>query len=307
MHRHSRLAALIAIAVGLGACETTGQLAGDSAAPVTVAFEGFVGVPQEAGDRIAAELLRATQGRRFTLVAPTDRSARYSLRGYVSPQTENGATSVSYVWDVFDRSGQRLRRAAGETRLALAPSDPWQALAGPGGRVFAVQGVDAIERALSAPPTARTPAPTPAAAPAPAPEASTATASNTTPPAPTPQRPAGRRVALENVTGLDAAQEAQLRAAARRMLPDAGYTFVEPGQPADARLVAEATVNPAERGRRKLAVVWHVADGSRRELGQIRQFTYVDEGVFPGRGERTLRTSVEKALPGLVALVPPRS
>lgn len=304
MERVRVAVALGLLALGLAACETTNTADGlASAGPVPIAFEGFVGVPPQVGNRIAGELLRAAGDRRFTLVAPTDGAARYTMRGYLAPSSDSGATTVNYVWDLFDRSGQRTRRAAGDVRIASSDRDPWQVLNGDGARQLALTSAAAIERSLMQ-------RPTPTEAPA-TPTASTAVASSqppasTTAGAVTPTQGAGRRIAIEQVTGLEGAQEQQWRAAARRKLGEVGYTLVESGQPADARLSAEATVNPPEGGRRKIAFVMRVSDAARREVGQIRLMTMVDERSFPARSEATLQRSVDEALPGLVALVPPR-
>lgn len=52
-------------------------------------------------------------------------SAQYTLRGYFSALAENGQTTVIYVWDVIDRSGNRLHRISGQEKRPGGRPDAW--------------------------------------------------------------------------------------------------------------------------------------------------------------------------------------
>jgi hypothetical protein len=284
-----RFAALCVVAAGLAGCETTANA--PSGETVAVAFEGLVGVPQEIGDRLTAELGRAANDRRIAIVPARETSARWVVRGYFAPQTVGSDTVVGYVWDVFDRSGRRAQRLAGDVRLAGATAESWAQSGAGGTRALASAGAAALERFVFAPqPTGQPTAPTAAQAPQP----------------PAERGPvASRRLAIGELSGLDSAQAAALRAGLRRALGELGYAIVEPDQPADARLAADITLNPPEAGRQMLALVWHVNDGRGTRLGEVRQMTKVADGTMARRADPVLHRAIDEMLPGLVALAPP--
>jgi hypothetical protein len=292
-------ALVLALSLALAGCSTVGPMeAGAPAMPAGVtpiAFEGFAGaVPQAVGDRVAGELARAGVASSFALVPPGHGAAAYTLRGFIAPRPEGGTTAVAHVWDVYDRQGRMVRRLAGETRVSGASADGWSAMGDSGARAVADDAAGAIRRFLVEPRGAATPL---AAAPAPAPVQRVAQA----------QAPSGerRRAAIGPVAGLDAPAADALRGHMRRALGELGYV-VSDGREADVTLSADATLNPAENGRRRLALVWNVTDARGAPLGEIRQMATLAEGAAAGAAATALGRSVDAALPGLVAIAPPR-
>ena len=47
------------------------------------------------------------------------------VRGYLAAQTVENGTSLTYVWDVFDRSRRRIQRSEDAILLAGAAANPW--------------------------------------------------------------------------------------------------------------------------------------------------------------------------------------
>jgi hypothetical protein len=277
-------------ALALAGC-TTSQTPAER---VPIAFEGFVGVPAAAGSRVALELAQAAADRRVQIVRGDDPAARFTMRGYLAPVTQGPTTSVSYVWDVFDRSGRRAQRAAGEITIPAAGAHEWAVLEGGGARLLAASSLAAIERLVTASPEAPS-QPASAAAPAAASRAESAEAARAA---------VRRRIAVGAIAGLDQGHGAALRAAMRRSLGELGFDVVESG--AEFELRAEATINPPEAGRERVAVIWNVVDGAGRPVGEVRQMARLREGSVQRTGEATWRRAVEAALPGIVALVPAR-
>lgn len=62
------------------------------------------------------------------MVAAGDSSATHVLRGYFSAFTENGRTTVIYVWDVVDPTGNRVHRIQGQQQAAAGGGDGWAAV-----------------------------------------------------------------------------------------------------------------------------------------------------------------------------------
>ena len=67
--------------------------------------------------------------RGLTLVPNTENNYTHVLKGYFSAFSENGKTTVVYVWDVLDPSGNRLHRIQGQEAVAVdGGSDAWAAV-----------------------------------------------------------------------------------------------------------------------------------------------------------------------------------
>jgi hypothetical protein len=71
--------------------------------------------------RLAA--LAPTNG--LAIVADGDPGKTYVVKGYFSALPENGATTIVFVWDVFDPSGVRQHRIQGQETAAGTAADPW--------------------------------------------------------------------------------------------------------------------------------------------------------------------------------------
>jgi hypothetical protein len=61
----------------------------------------------------------------LAIVADADPSKTYVVKGYFSALPENGATTIVFVWDVFDPSGVRQHRIQGQESVAGTAADPW--------------------------------------------------------------------------------------------------------------------------------------------------------------------------------------
>ncbi len=51
--------------------------------------------------------------------------AAYVMKGYFSVLSENNQTTILYVWDVMDASGNRLHRIQGQEKVPGAAADSW--------------------------------------------------------------------------------------------------------------------------------------------------------------------------------------
>lgn len=112
-----------------------------SAAPVSAVISGsriqfapITGTTREAAVPLSQELAVRAQQRGIAL-AGNGAQPTHILKGYFSQLSGNGATTVTYVWDVVDVSGNRLHRiqgqaqAAGEGGWAVVPPATMQGIA----------------------------------------------------------------------------------------------------------------------------------------------------------------------------------
>lgn len=61
----------------------------------------------------------------LAIVGEADTSKTYVVKGYFSALPENGATTIVFVWDVFNPTGVRQHRIQGQESVAGIAADPW--------------------------------------------------------------------------------------------------------------------------------------------------------------------------------------
>ncbi|MDX8447835.1 hypothetical protein [Mesorhizobium captivum] len=103
----------------------------------------IVGASVEAAAPLTAELQARARQRGVTLVGSTDQTATHVLKGYFSTMSEGKDTTVIYVWDVYDPSGNRLHRINGQQKAPSAGStEGWPAVAPATMQAIADQTID---------------------------------------------------------------------------------------------------------------------------------------------------------------------
>ncbi|RVD71766.1 MAG: hypothetical protein EOS58_01865 [Mesorhizobium sp.] len=90
----------------------------------------IVGASVEAAAPLTAELQMRARQRGITLAGSTDQTATHVLKGYFSAISEGSDTTVIYVWDIYDPSGNRLHRINGQQKApSVKGGDGWTAVA----------------------------------------------------------------------------------------------------------------------------------------------------------------------------------
>jgi len=114
--RRAGLKACMACAIGLtlAGCNTRREAALLAAQPrgATVAFESIDGLPPSQFHALVADLNDQAQARKLAVMS-RDQNPAYRVRGYFAAAVESGRTSISWVWDVFDRNDNRAFRISG--------------------------------------------------------------------------------------------------------------------------------------------------------------------------------------------------
>src|SRR5690242_14664846 len=110
-----RLGALFAAALALAGCTQDRKpgVAGIPPRGATVAFESIDGPPQGQFNTLVRNLNDEAQQRRLAVLSREAASA-YRVRGYLAAKVAKDRTTISWVWDVFDRNEQRAIRLNGE-------------------------------------------------------------------------------------------------------------------------------------------------------------------------------------------------
>jgi hypothetical protein len=131
--RVSRPGVLLAAvcAMALAACTQDGQpgLAGQPRG-ATVAFESIDGPPPGQFHELVQALNNEAQTRRLAVMSRESPST-YRVRGYLAAKVVKRETTISWVWDVFDRDDRRALRITGEetanSRTLGRHRDAWSA------------------------------------------------------------------------------------------------------------------------------------------------------------------------------------
>ena len=95
------------------------------AAKTRLRFDPIVGATVEAATPLTERLSTSARARGMRLAGSADPSATHVLKGYFSTLSEGGETTVIYVWDVYDLSGNRLHRINGQQKAPSSGGEGW--------------------------------------------------------------------------------------------------------------------------------------------------------------------------------------
>lgn len=99
-----------------------------SAGAGTIRFLPIIGAPVEAVTPLSKQLGAEARAKGLTIKSSADPNSDHILKGYFSALNNGGKTTVTYVWDVLDGSGNRLHRIQGQDEVEGSSSDPWGAV-----------------------------------------------------------------------------------------------------------------------------------------------------------------------------------
>ncbi|MFB2550645.1 hypothetical protein [Ensifer soli] len=91
----------------------------------TIRFLPIIGAPVEAVTPLSRQLGADARAAGLTIRGASDGASRHMLKGYFSALSDGGKTTIVYVWDVLDASGNRLHRIQGQDTAGPASSNPW--------------------------------------------------------------------------------------------------------------------------------------------------------------------------------------
>jgi hypothetical protein len=108
------------------AANSVAMVSDPAAGPVTkVGFLPITGAPQRTVSALSKALGDQSKRHAISITGAGDQSAEYRLKGYMSALNEGNSTTVTFYWDVLDKSNNRLYRINGFERDDGAKSDPW--------------------------------------------------------------------------------------------------------------------------------------------------------------------------------------
>jgi hypothetical protein len=140
----------VPVATSDAAFATTGAVA--SAGPITtdarVQFAPVIGATPEALPSLSLRLA-ARAGQRGVPLAQQGTGATHMMRGYFSAFSENRSTTIIYVWDVVDSTGNRVHRIQGRQQLPAGSQPGWSSVSTATMEAIADRTIDELAAWLS--------------------------------------------------------------------------------------------------------------------------------------------------------------
>ncbi len=96
-----------------------------AAASGSIRFLPIIGAPVQAITPLSKQLGAEARAHGLTIKSSTDASSEHILKGYFSTLKDGDKTTVVYVWDVLDGSGNRLHRIQGQESVPGGGADLW--------------------------------------------------------------------------------------------------------------------------------------------------------------------------------------
>jgi hypothetical protein len=93
-----------------------------------IRFLPIIGAPVEAVTPLSKQLGASARAEGLAIKSSTDTTSDHILKGYFSALNDGGKTTVVYVWDILDASGNRLHRIQGQDTVAGTAAEPWSAV-----------------------------------------------------------------------------------------------------------------------------------------------------------------------------------
>lgn len=96
-----------------------------SSSRTTISFTPVIGAPVAAVQPLSRQLGSEARARGIVILKSGDGTSNHILKGYFSAFTDGDKTTVGFVWDVLDGSGNRLHRIRGQEIVQATATDPW--------------------------------------------------------------------------------------------------------------------------------------------------------------------------------------
>ncbi|MDF1609684.1 hypothetical protein PZ897_15970 [Hoeflea sp. YIM 152468] len=90
-----------------------------------IRFMPVIGAPVNAVTPLSRQLAAEARNRGLSILSASDPGGDHVLKGYFSADSFDGTTTVYYVWDILDATGNRLNRIQGQEQFPGSSGDPW--------------------------------------------------------------------------------------------------------------------------------------------------------------------------------------
>jgi hypothetical protein len=118
-------------------------------ATASFAFEPFTGAPSNATDELLRRISTVADREGLNLVRRVGAPATFHVKGYLTAVGNPTATTVTYIYDIYDASGRRLHRIVGQEPSSGTSGDPWSGISAETLEVVADRTVAALKAWLA--------------------------------------------------------------------------------------------------------------------------------------------------------------
>jgi hypothetical protein len=321
--------ALAACGGSSGVSGASQSVASTAPALPPVSFVQIIGAPPDITNKLTDEVNSAAKERQINVVA-SEKEADYSVRGYLVAAPDSKGTKLSYIWDVSDKSGKRVRRIQNDEIVdGRKGGDPWSAVDDSALKKIALRTTSELSDWLtkqassgagsakvasssastpSPAPTARTIRPASAAQPVsvtPA-EATPVTAAMTPVSSQAAAAPVGAAVTyVPPVTGAPGDGQSALADAMKRHLTQQGVKLAEGHSAGAYTVTGSVQMGAAESGEQPITIRWFVKDPSGKSLANaVVQRNKVPAGSLDGSWGQIADLAAGEAARKIAELLP---
>jgi len=286
-----------------------------------LAMAPIVGAPDSVKNNLTNQLKSALGARGVDVDTSPGATADMTLRGYIVAARERSGAKVSYIWDVTDPSGNRLKRLTGEEVVAgINSRDAWSAVSNDVVNKIASRTANELGAWLPSQPArtqvpqgsiaapTNTAAPTPVAARTPAQPtaaANTQVASNTNATRTTTgsiPRPA-ITVVQPNITGAPGDGRSSLSTALARELTQNGVGLTPAPRAGAYRVDGRVAMGAPVGGKQSIQIDWVVKDPQGGDIGTVTQKNQIAAGSLDGAWGSTADAAAGAAAQGVLRLL----
>ncbi len=265
-----------------------------------IAIANVIGAPDAVNKQIIQQFTSSLASPGLTVVKTGDATADYVLRGYMVAAKERRGTKVSYIWDLNDKAGNKLKRISGENLAAKTKSrDPWSAVTPAVIKKIVTPVSPKLVALIPKTPVRataqRVATTTPSAATNPAGATTTGSIASGKGPA----------AIVVPVKGAPGDGNIALTRAMRNALTRNGVAVRQNGAPSTYRVEGRVKlVGKAKNKRQPVQVVWTVRDAKGGNVGGLQQDNTMDVAILKGKWGAHAEDAASAAAQGIVKLLP---
>ena len=274
-----------------------------------VAIAPIIGAPDQVAQQLATQLGASVKLQQVAVSTSRSEKVDYTLRGYVVAARDRTGTKVSYIWDVTNQTGKRVKRITGEEVVRGGTSrDPWSAVtpavmkkiadrtAGVFGRwlparaVVAGNGQPRLRSGVGAIGAGS--------------RVAAVTRRPTTGSIGAIARPGSTAAIVLAVKGAPGDGGVSLTQAIQRELSRNGVTLARLKSKATYSVQGKVSMGRPKSGKQTIKIEWFVRDPNGKSLGTVAQNNSVPQGSLDGAWGKTANAVASAAVQGIVKLLP---
>ncbi len=297
--RYVALAIIVGVTTLLGACAsgTSTTALEDARLPNAgptppISLAPIIGAPPNVSKSLSTKLASVAADKRVPVVKVGDKSAAYTLRGYIATSPDAARHKLSYIWDVTDTSGKRVHRITGEEVLSSKPGgNPWAAIQDQTLQKIAVSTVGNLATWLPTQSSAATPVSAPATTRKPAPTAR-------------PQAKSSEILALvPDVRGAPGDGNRSLAKAMRGQLQKKGIKLARNSSSSTVTVAGQVSMGRPSGGQQTIEINWRLTRTDGKPVRSVVQKNKIPQGSLDGPWGDIANAAAAAAVEQITALL----